>query len=372
MNNYYLILKTGESEMRALEHTDDTVMNHIVPIVELTRGRKQPSKEKDPIKRKSEIPRYPYDKRVEKIESIFQGRTVIFDLTSDESLMSVETDVLYDPQNGYENWINFLKERRDSGKFSCVIPSLILSADDDDIDNSIITQTETLTREFDAIAYRNDIYDDNCYEDIRLMSSHLNGKKLYFIIDCSYVVQAQIQNFIERVEARINNIKSIMSKNIEIIVSATSFPRNIAEIGDDREAEFQDSEVMLFEALKKKGILSVYSDYGSINPIRNDTIVMAHGWIPRIDVPKEKSIFYYRERRPKQTKDYSATYTKVANYVLSRPDFPHNLDGNWGIEQIKACASGLKPSSSPSFWISVRMNIHIAQQVKRLSKLYMK
>ena len=28
----------------------------------------------------------------------------------------------------------------------------------------------------------------------------------------------------------------------------------------------------------------IYGDYASINPTRNDTITMARGWIPRIDV----------------------------------------------------------------------------------------
>ena len=93
---------------------------------------------------------------------------------------------------------------------------------------------------------------------------------------------------------------------------------------------------------------------------------MARGWIPRIDVPLDKIVYYYKERRPKGVTAYASTYTQVARAVCSDDRFPYGLLENWGIAQIKACAQGASPSASPSFWISVRMNIHIEQQVKRI------
>jgi len=51
--------------------------------------------------------------------------------------------------------------------------------------------------------------------------------------------------------------------------------------------------------------------------------------------------------------------------------FPLSLNKNWGINQIKNASDGASPGSSPSFWISVRMNIHIEQQLMRLSKKHM-
>lgn len=92
---------------------------------------------------------------------------------------------------------------------------------------------------------------------------------------------------------------------------------------------------------------------------------MARGWIPRIDVPLPNEIFYYKQRRPKGVSAYASTYIQVAQSVCFDQRFPSDLD-IWGIEQIKTCAAGGTPSASPSFWISVRMNIHIAQQVKRI------
>lgn len=362
MADYYLIVKTGDAEMRALENTSSSVLDSIVPIVELTRGRKQTLKDEN----KTIV--YPYTKKISRVKEIFRGRKIVMDLTSDEALMSPETDFLYDPSDGYQNWVSFLANLQDEKCFSEIVPSIVISAEDENLERSLAQQADALTKKFPGIAYRSDIFDDYCYDDIKTIVSNLNGKKLYVIIDCSYVCQADVKKYIEKVNSRVSNLIPLLPKNSEVIVSATSFPRNVAEIGDDANDVFKLSEVVLFESLVKEGLYIKYSDYGSINPIRNDNIIMARGWIPRIDIPLPDRVFYYRERRPEKVKDYSSTYTKVANSVLADPNFPNCLDHNWGVRQIRNCAAGMKPSSSPSFWVSVRMCIHIETQVRRLAE----
>lgn len=367
MAEYFLIFKTGDAEIRALANTDKAVLEALTPVIELTRGRKLPSREKDPEKKKKEIPRYPYDKRLAQISDILKGQKVIFDLTSDESLSSIEIKELYEPEGGYGKWVEMLSSIKNEGKFDRVTPCVILNAEDENLDDNMAREVEQLTAMFDSIAYRSDIFDDNCYYDIEIIKHHINGKKLYVIVDCSYVIQASISDYVEKIKARVNNLKKIVPSGTKIIVSATSFPRNIGEIGRDDYDEFKLSEVVIADQLVNQGIEVEYSDYGSINPIRNDTVVMAHGWIPRIDVPLKDLIFYYRERKNNQ--DYSPTYTKVARKVIQDSKFPTGLEGNWGIRQIRSSARGGSPGSSPSFWISVRMSIHIEQQLKRLGLL---
>ena len=165
--------------------------------------------------------------------------------------------------------------------------------------------------------------------------------------------------------ARIKNLREILKCNFEFIICGTSFPNNISEIGNDETDTFSISEIFVFEAFKKIDRKIIYGDYGSINPIRNDNVIMARGWIPRIDVPLEKSVYYYRQRRPSKESKYNTTYKEVALKVMKDTRFPIDLNA-WGISMIKECANGVTPSSSPSFWISVRMNIHIMQQLKRL------
>ena len=107
----------------------------------------------------------------------------------------------------------------------------------------------------------------------------------------------------------------------------------------------------------------IYGDYGSINPIRNDNIVMARGWIPRIDVALSNSYFYHKKRR--EGNSYAETYKTVAKKVVNDPYFPRKLKC-WGTDQI-IISQRTPVSLIPSFWISVRMNIHIEQQLRRIS-----
>lgn len=367
MSEYYLIVKTADAEMKAMENTSSEVMGRLTPVIELTRGRKLPSKEKDPEKKKLEIPRYPYEKRLERVCNIFKGKSVVFDLTSDESLSSIEITELYTPDGGYGKWLELLKKLKDGGYFKELTPCVILSAQDEDLDANMAKEVEQMTAMFDSIAYRSDIFDDNCYDDIEVIKSHLNGKRLVVIVDCSYVVQASIADYVEKVKARVANLRKIVPEGATIVVSSTSFPRNISDLGDDFHDSFKLSEVEVANRLEQQGVEVVYSDYGSINPIRNDTVVMAHGWIPRIDVPLKESVFYYRERRPSGKRDYPPQYTKVAKYVIADKDFPTDMNENWGIKQIRKSATGGKPGSAPSFWIAVRMCIHVEQQVRRLA-----
>ena len=103
-----------------------------------------------------------------------------------------------------------------------------------------------------------------------------------------------------------------------------------------------------------------------MNPQRNDNIIMANGWLPKIDVALPRLVYYKRERRPKGTTAYSSTYELVARLATADSRFPLSQIDIWGIRQIVDCSMGSVPSSQPSFWISVRMNTHICQQLLRL------
>ena len=119
----------------------------------------------------------------------------------------------------------------------------------------------------------------------------------------------------------------------------------------------------------KQDVAISYGDYGSINPLRND-LVFTRGWRPRIDFPTSKNrIFYYREKRSKDKggtySSYGSHYVSVAKKVVGNGAF-EDIPESWGVKQIKSAARGFPPGKSPSFWISVRMEIHMLQQIKRL------
>lgn len=357
-SKYWIVTKTGEAEIRALDNVSKNIIDKITPLVEITRGRK--------ITRGG-IEVYPFGKRLSKIKNIFQGQTIAIDVTSDDSLSSPEVDLLYDPKDGYKNWIDFLLQLNDEKIFNEIIPTILFNFEDDNFDENIIKQIRSLKENFNTILYRCSIADDNCYDDLELFYNEISDINLKIIIDCGYTPQASHKNVSDKCIARINNIKKIMTTfDCEYIVASTSFPNNVRDLGDTSSDTYSISEIEIHNEIIKTHEDVIYADYASINPIRNDTVAMARGWIPRIDVPLENQIFYYKERRPKGVTSYASTYTQVAREVCSDIRFPFDLSDNWGVIQIQDCANGGSPSATPSFWISVRMNIHIEQQVKRI------
>lgn len=358
---YALIVKTGESELKAVQYLNDTTLSSVFPIIELTRGRKLPQKKGD-----HSTPKYPFDKRLSSIKSIFKGQTVCIDLTSDVNLSNSEIDILYRADNGYENWVNFLLELKQESCFQNIIPCIILDVEDTNFQDNLLLQVQKLKKYFKKIAYRNNLFDENCYDDFTLLKNELKDIELIAIIDCGYVVTSSHNEFAQKVKARINNLRKLLDSDTRYIITSTSYPRYISDIGDDFSDTFKLVEQDIFSQVAEGNPCNlIYGDYGTINPERNDTVAMARGWIPRIDVPLQNEIFYYRERRPTGVSTYSNTYRKVAALVLNDSRFPGNLKDVWGVMQIRDCAIK-PPSTSPGFWISVRMNIHIEQQVRRL------
>lgn len=355
-NKYWIIIKTGEAEIRALENISKDVLSYTLPLIEITRGRKIT---------KNKIETYPFEKRLSKLKNIYKGQTIAIDVTSENSLSSPEVDYLYNPDSGYKNWVNFLIQLKNENVFERIIPTVLFNFEDDNFEENIVKQIQELESNFKTLLYRSDISDENCYEDIEIINKYIANSNLKIIIDCGYVPQASYQNVAEKCVARINNLKSIITSSCEYIVASTSFPNNVRDLGDLETDTFSISEIDMYNIILQTHNDIIYADYASINPVRNDTITMARGWIPRIDVPLDKTIFYYKKRRPKGVSAYASTYIQVAQLAYSDFRFPHTLN-IWGIEQICSCAKGGAPSASPSFWIAVRMNIHIAQQVNRI------
>ena len=344
-------MKTGDAELRALENTSID-FSKVLPIIELTRGRKSKSDKIGNI-----------SKRIDKLAHIFSDEVICLDITSSESLSNPEIDELYSPEGGYNNWIQFLKEIDSQNLFKEVIPIILVDTMDDELEKNLLQQVKQLSNNFDKLMYRNNILDDGCYDDINIISEYINsnGLDFSFVIDCEYVPSGAFRNTKDLVITRIKKIRAKIPSS-HFIVLSTSFPRYVSDIGNDDYDIFPLNEIDIFKGVAQEHPDVLYGDYGSINPIRNDTVTMTRGWIPRIDVPTLNGIYYYRIKNT--IKDYALTYTKVARKVYYDKKFPKELLGNWGIKQIEICKDGDAPGSSPSFWISVRMSIYIAMQLK--------
>lgn len=355
---YCVIVKTGDSEMRAMKNLSSEDRNKILPIIELTRGRaKNIGTKQDPKFT------YPYDSKLRKVKEIFSGIQIALDVTSEESLSSLEIDQLFDYSNGYANWINLLRSLKREGLN--LIPSILRNYDDENFEENFKKQVYDLSSNFSEVMYRCTLDDEGVIDDMKLICEHLKENcNLLIILDCGWVPPASYKDPANMCISKIKQLKDISTmKRHSIVICSTTFPNNVSEIGDDISDIFDLKEIELYELVANEYPEVIYGDYGSINPIRNDQIIMARGWIPRIDVALEKKIYYYRKRRG--SRSYSDTYTSVAKKAVSDEKFPSSIKA-WGISQIQNCAFGDAPSASPSYWISVRMNSHIIQQINRL------
>lgn len=210
---YNLIVKTAEAEIRALENTPKEQISKILPIIELTRGRK--------VTRDNKAA-YPFDNRLSKIKRVFKGQDICLDVTSDSSLASPETNALYDPKDGYANWINFLINLKEEDIFSSITPTVLMNFEDLDFEANVRLQISTLIENFGKVTYRNPIEEEGVYEDMEMF---FHGVPLVLILDCNYVSGASCNNVAEKCISRIRNLSSIEKLNLtKIIIVATSYP----------------------------------------------------------------------------------------------------------------------------------------------------
>lgn len=381
-SEYFLLFKTAQAEFRAWDALSQHAKRSVFPIVELTRGRKIPRSGKgltvDELSGTEGI--YNFSGNVDRIREKFGGSEhVIIDLTREEQLACFEIDDLYESANGYEKWVNFLTNERDN--FTNLIPTLLVNPSDgeseEDYKTNIGNQLDNLMTEFSGVAYRVSVLldPDFLYDLILLkdkINNYLNEKKRFWVeLDHEFIRPGTGLLHAARTLGLISRIIEILP-GAEIVVLSTSFPRSIEDLGDPEEDSFPLEEVYLFEEIVKNTQQSVavfYGDYGSINPIRND-LVFARGWRPRIDFPtSKKRTFYYREKRTKDKdgvmSSYASHYVSVAKKVVGDSSF-EDIQESWGVKQIKSAAGGTPPGKAPSFWISVRMEIHMLQQIKRL------
>ena len=382
-SEYFLLFKTAQAEFRAWEALSPDAKRHVIPIVELTRGRKIPRSGKGIAEERwsSTEGIYDFSGNVAKVRGAFEGSEhVVIDVTREEELTCFEIDVLSRSKNAYEKWVEFLKDEMDN--LRDLIPTLLANPSDGESEKDYKTniggQLDGLMQEFSGVAYRVSVLldPDFLYDLILLkdkINGHLdNGKTFWVELDHEFIRPGMGMLHAARTIGLIKKINEIVPR-AKIVVLSTSFPRSVVELGDEKEGSFPLEEEYLHEEIAKNtedGENICYGDYGSINPLRNDQVVARGGWRPRIDFPSSKKrTFYYREKRKKNKEgaisSYASHYVSVAKNVIKHPWF-EDIPESWGVKQIKSAAGGAPPAKNPSFWISVRMEIHMLQQIKRL------
>lgn len=378
MRKYYLLFKTAQAEFRCWRNFGHPDRDRIIPIVEFTRGRKRPraGADLDDAGLLSTLGVFDFQRNVDDSISAFSSSdNIIVDLTREESLTCAEIAALASSQNAYAAWRQFRLDLSDKG-LNRIIPTLIINPTPDetkeDYKKNLISQCEYMFDEHGAVAYRASVLNDSEFVyDLEIIGGSIYrqmelGRRFILILDHEFI---NTGSGILHALRTSNLVRGIISKfpKIEIVILSTSFPSNVTDLGGEDEGSFPTEETYLYQEIRRQINENddiYYGDYGSINPIRNDRVIARGGWRPRIDFPTGRNrIYYYREKRDGDS--YASHYVSVAKKVKADPLFEH-IAGSWGVEQILSAAGGAVPSSSPSFWISARMEIFLHQQLTKL------
>jgi hypothetical protein len=355
---YIPITKVSVAEMRGIETLSDDVKDMITPVFELARSRR--------TKREPEGNIF---QSLEKIKEVYSTRQFILDLTSDPNSRNKQIEDLQNNFKGYINWINFLVLIKED--FPKIIPVMQISdigvKSQEDFYNRIKRQAELLNKNFETVVYRFPLEYTDFSKDLDVICQEISGEKIFCVIDAGFITQEKSGIYSPKAIEVVTELERFSLKKIGL--AATSFHKNPTEFGGEKYGEFLLEECLFYEkvddAVKSE---LVYGDYATINPMR---VLQAggRGWVPRIDMPTEKLIFYYRSRKRELETGYAPAYTRVAKMICrdQRYSAVKNRIGDcWGLEQIGLSAEGYPQGLSPSFWISARMNIHITLRASLL------
>lgn len=373
---YHLLLKTGQAELRAWKNLSDARKSEVSVHVELTRGRKRRNKDK------SAPAEYDIEKILKCIVDDFQScAECTVDITRETSLASADTEALSSPVNGYQHWVDKLKELK--GENPNIKPTLLINPTGqetyEEYESAIFAQFDELTDHFDLITYRAAvIHDASFLEDIEMLADKIkeyieSGNRFRVLLDFEYV-QPSTSTLHASYAVPIVRSLNEMIPGVEIVSVGTSFPKIITEIGDEDSDTFALEEVRLNAELNRLQNIPIgYGDYGSINPIRSDVSPPVGPYLrPHVDfTTSDGRVLYYRIKPDvdPETKTLRSPrirlYKQAASLIVNDSRFSPIPD-SWGYDKIIEASRGLPEGSSPDFWISVRMEIHICQQLDRL------
>lgn len=336
---YSPVLRTRRAELKGLSELQNPYEAGLLPLIELTRSRRTKSNPEGSV-----------DVSLDDLLRIIGNAHFVVDVTTLKSLTNSEVEQLLNPSQGFRKWQEFATKRLPKS----AIPIVHLT---DPFDaKSVELQVNHFLESWPAVAFRIPSEFDalsQLADAINLMN--VDSRRLVIYADVSMVTERGYRGALARVREVISTFAGLAPGLLSPL--ASSFPSTVTPFGNVR-GVIPLHEVSLSDGIKEEfdELNCIHGDYGCVHPI--DMEGMAINWVPRIDVPLEGSLFYYRFRR------HDGGYVRAAEAALTDREYvPLNC---WADQNIKSAASGNPPGKAPAFWISTRVNFHIERQMIRL------
>lgn len=336
---YSPAVRTRRAELFGLAHIEDPYGAGLLPLFEVTRSRRTKSNPEGAV-----------EASVKDFLEIVGDARFVIDVTSLASLTNLEVEKLLNPYNSFSNWMQFVEDKLPK----TAIPVVHLTEPFDAA--SVRVQITRFMRRNGAIALRIPSEFENLTELLDVATDELvDLSSVVVYADVGMVTARGFNGALSRVR-EIGDAVSGLQPGIYAPL-ASSFPSTVTPFGDTR-GLFPLYEVSLSDAVKDEypDINCVHGDYACIHP--RDLEGMAVNWVPRVDVPLDGELFYYRFRR------HDGGYVRAAQYALS--DKAYVPLSCWADGVIRTAAAGSPEGKAPAFWISARLNFHIERQLVRL------
>ena len=275
----------------------------------------------------------------------------ILDLSTEEDLMNSETLSMFEEDDGYRNWLEFLTKHAGAHTIPCA-----LYVDEGDKDQ-FQKQVTNIINKYGKICLRTSVVDEAAPKLYRWITEVTRPDNVVTCGVLYYIEPKRISSYESWCQDYIQTVIGNRPPNV-IIFPGSSFPRYVTDLEDcdDLEGEFEAREVTLEKDIQERfsNLPIERSDFASIHPIRYQT--GGGNWIPRIDIFDGATFRYVRARR--DDGGYDSAAQELDRKLVSR------LPSSWGKKQIELAMAGTVTGGSPSFWISVRINCWITQRAQ--------
>jgi hypothetical protein len=328
------MMKTRDAELRAYSKLSNETKDSIIPIFELTKSRKSTRAPDGDIHRKMSY-----------LRDVVGNRPFVLDITQVEKYSNTQIENLLEENNGFYEWQFFLRTYDDLN----IIPTIHVYDDDELEEVGRFVSWASQNYKKLALIVPSDV--ENISNLLTFISEHIQkGCTLLFFVDAGFVPEEKQTSAIKALSLVVEEASEVIEES-NIVIISTTFPQSVVSMGRDDSGEFEIRELGIFNAIADYFPIQ-YGDYASINPLQYE--MRGGTWVPRVDVSLSNNYIYTRYRRE------HGGYIVAANKMLANKDY---VSINcWGDDEIRLAASGNPGGKSPSYWISVRMNIHMSRR----------
>lgn len=336
---YYPNLKTSDSELRAIRELSEAAKSASVPVFELTRSRVTKA-----------LPRGSLVRRLEQLLEAYGDHRFILDLCTQEELMNDETLSLFEEEDGYRAWIEFLDDHAGLNVIPCAL------YDEDGSKKQFQDQVKELHKRYGQVCLRTSATEELALQLLIWATEVIPETSIIVCAVLFFIEPERYEHYQELCENFMTDV--IGNRNpAQILFPGSTFPRFITDLPncEDHAGIFVSREIQLDAWLKQKypNKKLAASDFASVHPIRYQS--SGGNWIPRIDIFTGIGFSYVRTRRD------DGGYKEAAKGISAGQ--LDAIPACWGKNQIQLARGGIVSGGSPSYWISVRINCWISARV---------